>query len=232
MTRTLRELDNHQRGYKGALNRAEKALAEASAIRPTDTAVVDARQRLTAARQQTQINRKRRQAAAVVKDENWAAAKNIYKRVLAIDSTAGFALAGLEKAEARLELNRQFDHYLKNPERLYTAEPLANAEQLLATAGSAPANEPKLAKKIATLQQRVTDAGTPVTVTLQSDGETDISIYHVGQLGAFTYLQLELLPGTYTVVGTRYGFRDIRKQLSVQPGNEATDLFIRCEEVI
>jgi len=34
------------------------------------------------------------------------------------------------------------------------------------------------------------------------------------------------------VVGTRYGFRDIRKQLSVQPGNEATDLFIRCEEVI
>jgi hypothetical protein len=103
---------------------------------------------------------------------------------------------------------------------------------LLAAVSSAPASEPKLAKKIADLQRLVTLAGTPVAVNLLSDGETDISIYHVGQLGAFTRQLLELLPGTYTVVGSRVGYRDIRKQLSVTPGKQGISLTIRCEEMI
>jgi hypothetical protein len=232
MTRTLTALNQYKNGYKRGLNIAEKALAEAAALRPSDAAVIDAQQRITQIRQETRLNSLRRQAANLVRTENWQGASNVYKRVLAIDDSAGFALTGQEKAKARLELNQQFDHYLKKPERLYAEEPLANAELLLSGAGSAPANEPKLAKKIASLQQLVTNASTPVTVILQSDGETDISIYHVGQLGAFTNQQLELLPGNYTVVGTRYGYRDIRKELSVHPGKQDIDLFIRCEEVI
>ncbi|MEN8205831.1 MAG: hypothetical protein ABFS24_07440, partial [Pseudomonadota bacterium] len=208
------------------------ALKEASILRPSDAAVFDVRQRIAGARQESQLSRFQRSAESMVKSENWQGVSNLYKSALAIDASAGFALAGQEKADARLELNRQFDHYLKKPERLYAEEPLANAEQLLSGIGSAPADEPKLARKIATLQQLVADASTPVTVILQSDGETDISIYHIGQLGSFTYQQLELLPGTYTVVGTRYGYRDIHKQLSVQPGKQDTDLFIRCEEPI
>ena len=103
---------------------------------------------------------------------------------------------------------------------------------MLAAASSAPADEPKLAKKMTDLQRLVTLAGTPVAVSLLSDGETDIAIYHVGQLGAFTRQQLELLPGTYTVVGSRSGYRDVRKQLSVSPGMQGTSLTIRCEEMI
>jgi tetratricopeptide (TPR) repeat protein len=226
MTRALTALDN------GRLRDADKALAEASALRPSDAAVVDARQRLAQARQQARLNSLRRQALTLVQAENWQAASQVYKKVLAIDATAGFARNGLAKADARLELNRQFDHYLKQPERLYAAQPLANAGVLLAAASSAPADEPKLANKITDLQRRVTQAGTPVAVSLLSDGETDISIYHVGQLGAFTSHQLELLPGTYTVTGSRAGYRDIRKQLSVIPGKQATSLTIRCEEMI
>jgi hypothetical protein len=75
-------------------------------------------------------------------------------------------------------------------------------------------------------------ARTPVAVSLHSDGATEVSIYHVGQLGAFTSRQLELLPGTYTVVGTRSGYRDIRLQLSVSPGKQGMALTIRCEEPI
>jgi tetratricopeptide (TPR) repeat protein len=226
MTRALTALDN------GRLREADKALAEAGTLRPSDAAVTDARQRLSQARLQSRMGSLRRQAATLVRAENWQAAGNVYKRVLAIDATAGFARSGLEKANARLAVNRQFDHYLQQPERLFDTQPLANAETLLATIDSAPADEPKLAKKIADLQRLVTLAGTPVTVSLLSDGRTDISIYHVGQLGVFTRQQLELLPGTYTVVGSRAGYRDIRKQLSVLPGKQGTSLTIRCEEMI
>jgi tetratricopeptide (TPR) repeat protein len=226
MTRALTALDN------GRLSEAEKALADASALHPSDAAVTDARQRLAQARQQSRLNSLRQQATKQVQAENWQAASNVYRKVLAIDASAGFARSGLEKADARLELNRQFDHYLTKPERLYAAQPLANARALLAAASSAPADEPKLAKKMTDLQRLVTLAGTPVAVSLLSDGETDIAIYHVGQLGAFTRQQLELLPGTYTVVGSRSGYRDVRKQLSVSPGKQGTSLTIRCEEMI
>jgi tetratricopeptide (TPR) repeat protein len=226
MTRALTALDS------GRLSEAEKALAEASTLRPSDAAVTDARQRLAQARQQARLNHLRQQATSQLHTENWQAAADLYSKALDIDATAGFARSGLEKANARLEIHRQFDHYLTQPERLYAAQPLANAETLLAAISSAPASEPKLAKKIAELQRLVTLAGTPVAVNLLSDGETDISIYHVGQLGAFTRLLLELLPGTYTVVGSRVGYRDIRKQLSVTPGKQGISLTIRCEEMI
>jgi len=226
MTAALTALD------QGRFRVAARALAQAQALRPDEVAVRDAQQRLVQARQQSQLSGYRRQAAAHVKNENWQAAIALYKRALAIDSAAGFASSGLETATARLKINRQFDHYLLQPERLYAAEPLRNAVALLAAAGSAPAEEPKLANKIDRLQQQVDRAQTPIAITLSSDGETDISIYHVGQLGAFTEYQLELLPGSYTVVGTRYGYRDVHKRLLVSPGSQDAGLSIRCEEPI
>ena len=40
------------------------------------------------------------------------------------------------------------------------------------------------------------------------------------------------LPGRYTVVGTRNGFRDVRRELTIVPGREPPALVIRCEEQI
>lgn len=226
MTSTLSALD------KGQLGAAGKSLARASTLRPADPAVLDAQQRLAQARHRSRLGNLRRQAEKLARAEDWQAALDVYKKALAFDSAAGFARSGLEHAEKRLQLNGQFDHYLNSPERLYAAQPLSNAEALLSAARGVPADEPRLAHKIATLQRLVTDASTPVTVRVQSDGQTSISIYHVGQLGVFTTRELELLPGNYTVVGKRRGYRDVRRQLSVVPGRQRISLTIQCEEVI
>jgi tetratricopeptide (TPR) repeat protein len=216
----------------GNLGRAGDALAEAAAIRPNDPAVQDLQQRLAAARTQSAMTRFRKQAASLTRVENWKGAINVYNKALAEDPAASFARSGLEKAEARLAVNQQFDHYLKQPERLFAAEPLANAETLLQSVPAAPPEEPKLANKIARLQKLVDGANTPVAVTLSSDGETEVSIYHIGPIGRFTEQQLELLPGTYTVVGSRYGYRDVLKELKVIPGTSNKVLSIQCEDPI
>ena len=78
----------------------------------------------------------------------------------------------------------------------------------------------------------IAEAQTPSTVTLNSDGLTSVQIYHVGRLGQFTSQQLELRPGTYTVVGSRPGYRDVRKTLTVKSGAQQQILDIRCEEAI
>ena len=103
---------------------------------------------------------------------------------------------------------------------------------MLAAASAAPAAEPVLAGKVAALHDLVAQAGKPVAVTLDSDGATEVTIYHVAKLGQFTRHQLELLPGSYTVVGSRRGYRDVRQQVSVRPGSSGAAIQIICEEPI
>jgi hypothetical protein len=59
-----------------------------------------------------------------------------------------------------------------------------------------------------------------------------VTIYRVGTLGSFEQHSLELAPGTYTVVGTRPGYRDVRRQIDVVPGERVGPIEIRCEDKI
>ena len=71
-----------------------------------------------------------------------------------------------------------------------------------------------------------------MSVELRSDGLTEVVIYHVGNRGRFLQQRLELRPGTYTVVGSRAGYRDVRQQIVVKPGVAPPVVTIRCEETI
>jgi len=226
MSRAITALD------AGRLNDAGKALVEAEKLQPDAVAVNDAKQRLARARLQAQLSRLRREASRAVAAENWQAAFDLYTRVLTLDGSAGFAQHGKAQASQRLKLHAQFDHYLDKPERVYSPEPLANARSVLAAARAAPAEEPLLARKIAALQTLVAQASTPIPVQLRSDGETEVAIYHVGKLGRFLQHQLELLPGNYTVTGSRQGYRDVRKLMTIAPGSASVSQLIVCEEQI
>ena len=57
-------------------------------------------------------------------------------------------------------------------------------------------------------------------------------IYKVGKFGTFSTRELMLRPGTYTVVGARPGYRDIRKQIIVDGTRNAAAFVVRCEEPI
>jgi len=91
---------------------------------------------------------------------------------------------------------------------------------------------PVLYEQIVRLQRTIRIASTPVRVELVSDNLTDIVVHHVGHLGVFFSRSLELRPGTYTVVGTRRGYRDVRVLLTVKPEMPAEPLVVRCEEEI
>jgi hypothetical protein len=51
-------------------------------------------------------------------------------------------------------------------------------------------------------------------------------------LGRFSQQILDLRPGTYTVVGSRSGYRDVRRRLTVDPNRPPRPLDVRCEEKI
>ena len=216
----------------GRLAEAGTALDAAARLLPDDPALRNARQRLGSRRQQARLLELRRGAEARVKTEDWDAAAALYEKALAAEPGAAFAREGLVHARERIQLHGQLDHYLAEPARLFSAEPLANARRVLAAAGEAPAGEARLAQKIAALTRHVSQASAPVPITLRSDGETEVVIYRVGRLGRFQEQRVELKPGTYTVVGSRAGYRDVRQVFTLHPGAPPPALLIRCEEPI
>lgn len=226
MSRVLSALEAEQ------IDTAEAALRQAASLKPGSEVVRNTQQELAQTRQSLWLASQRQAVKKAESNEDWAVVVATYRKVLARVPQAAFARQGLVFAEDRERLHQQLDHYLDDPTRIYSEQPRANAEKLLESAANPPAAETRLADKVLRLQAMIIEATTPRTITLQSDGLTTVKIYHVGQLGQFTRHQLELRPGTYTVVGSRPGYRDVRQTLTVKPGPQQQALDIRCEEKV
>jgi len=72
----------------------------------------------------------------------------------------------------------------------------------------------------------------PVMLALESDNATEVAIQRVGFFGAFERREVTLKPGKYTVTGKRAGFRDVRREITVAPGQGEQTIVIRCLEPI
>jgi tetratricopeptide (TPR) repeat protein len=226
MSQALAALDAEE------IETAERALQQAARLKPNEEVVRDTRVQLAQTRQRLWLTSQRQSAATNEHNENWSNAVATYQEVLVRVPQAAFAHQGLAFAQDRERLHQQLDHYLGDPSRVFSDQPLANAKQLIMSAGTPPAGEPRLAAKIHQLELLIDEASTPLVITLNSDGLTNVQIYHVGRLGQFTSRQIELRPGIYTMVGSRPGYRDVRQMLTVKPGSGHQVLDIRCEETI
>jgi serine/threonine protein kinase len=164
--------------------------------------------------------------------ERWAEALKEYRAVSELDSTVAAAQEGIARVSPRAALNEQLELYLTQPERLFSQPVRAAARDALARAASIANPGPVLQKQMTTLKDWVVRADVPVPVALQSDNVTQVTIYRVGQLGTFAERSLELVPGSYTVVGTRPGYRDVRREINVRPGGAPEPVVIRCEDRI
>ncbi|MEM1152787.1 MAG: hypothetical protein AAGI44_01510 [Pseudomonadota bacterium] len=138
----------------------------------------------------------------------------------------------MERSRDRARLDKQFSAAIGDPSRL-SDQAVANAtEQMLKLARSITPKGPVLIQQIDELESLLQQANTPINVTINSDMETDVIVYKVAKLGKFNQRQLELRPGSYTAVGSRLGYRDVRVDFEVQHGVDNLPVTIRCTETI
>jgi hypothetical protein len=69
----------------------------------------------------------------------------------------------------------------------------------------------------------------PVHLSLVSDNVTEIEIPEIGSFGTFARREIDLKPGKYTVIGTRAGYREVRRDVTVAPGQDVQTINVRCE---
>jgi tetratricopeptide (TPR) repeat protein len=231
------QFTSEMNGLLAALDRQDFALAGRSLERLKKlgirSAQVDQAEALLAEKQQlAEVERLRTEAAAFEGREQWQQALERYERILLMAPDALFSVAGRDRAVRRAQLDRALVSAIDQPQRLQDHEQRSAARRLLTYAGQAEPRGPHLDSQIERLSALVKAAETPVSVTLESDNQTSVVIYHVGSFGAFFSHRLSLQPGTYTVVGSRPGYRDVRKEMTIAADGGTYRLDIRCEEPI
>ena len=108
---------------------------------------------------------------------------------------------------------------------------LGAAEAVLADATAIEPRGPVLETQIVELQKLLLWAKTPVAVTFTSDNQTDVTLLRVKRLGSFAASELTLRPGSYTALGVRNGYRDVRINFNVKPDSHP-EIDVRCLEAI
>jgi tetratricopeptide (TPR) repeat protein len=212
--------------------RAREAFERAGRLRPGAPEVADGLAQVERGLADRSIATHLATAQDAERAERWSQALAEYRKALEVDRNLLAARQGVERAEPRAMLDAELAAYIERPERLFSEQIRGAARATLQRARAVPSPGPVLAGQVESVQRLVAAAETPLRVALTSDNVTDVTIYRYGRLGSFERKDVELLPGRYTVVGVRAGFRDVRREITVLPGRESPAVVIRCEEPI
>jgi tetratricopeptide (TPR) repeat protein len=214
------------------LRQAQQSFLEAQRLKPDAHEVKDALLQVDSAIRLKKIENLQRKALAAEKTENWDHATAFYRQVLSIDGNIQFAVQGLERSQTRQQYSNHMQHLLNHASILTTDRGLKEAQQLLNEAEAHEAAGPLYRQQLSKLKESIHIYQTPVKLTITSDSATHVAVYKIGKLGVFQQKALSVRPGTYTIVGSRNGFKDVRYQLNVAPGADAVRINVVCREVI
>lgn len=211
---------------------AREAFERARSLRPDAPEAADGLVRVRGAETLARLTALRETARDHEKAERWQEAADAYRQALELDAAVAFAREGHARARARAELAQALDRHLAHPERLSSAEVREEATALIDRAREIESPGTRHRGQIDELSRLIREWSQPVTAELVSDAQTKVTVYRVGRLGAFQRRALELHPGTYTVVGHRDGYRDVRREWVIRPGETPEPLRVVCEEEI
>lgn len=217
---------------QGRLDSAQSAFAKALKLKPKSrearNGLEQARQRVVSAK----INALLKEAEVAEGREDWQGARAKYEAILGLDSQLANALEGKRRAGVRHEIHGKLEQILTRPSRLFDRavfdETVAFHNKLSAMAEPGPVLSEQLARLGALLSQ----ADTPVQVSLKSDSLTRVVLYKVGDLGYFISKELLLRPGNYVAVGQRDGYRDARVEFFVAPDQPPQPVVVQTREKI
>jgi hypothetical protein len=207
---------------------ARTRLLKAKSLKPESREVSEALFQVNQALRLARINQLQNDAQTAEQSQDWQRALKSYLAVLDIDKNLQFAVQGKRRALEQIRIAKRFQFFLGNPKVLESDKQLNNAVLLLNEAKEISPQGSKLTARINELEGLVAIAQTPVTVTIESDNLTQVAVYKVGKLGRFSLHKLKLRPGTYTVVGARDGYKDVRQKIVVKPGQQPLRVTIKC----
>jgi tetratricopeptide (TPR) repeat protein len=216
----------------GHLAQARTELEKARKMRPDNPDVAAALQRVADLGSGRSLADLEARASRLASEERWTEALALYDEALARDPSLQFAINGRAAVAPRAELGNRLQALIDRPERLAEDNVRVEAERLIARAKALTQQGPVIRSQVSRLELLLPTFNQPVMLALESDNATEVAIQRVGFFGAFERREVSLKPGKYTVTGKRSGFRDVRREITVAPGQGEQTIVIRCLEPI
>jgi tetratricopeptide (TPR) repeat protein len=216
----------------GRLDEAHEAFVKARALKPNGAEASEGLRRVSAALTARGFASMRQRAVGLEAQERWEEALRVYEDVLAADPSLAFAQEGKARTSSRADLSLRLQQLIDRPDRLSSASVKQDARALLDTALAQTPQGPVIRSQIARLEIALPNYDKPIRLSLVSDNSTQVVIPSIGSFGSFARRDIELRPGKYTVVGTRNGFRDVRREITIAPGQEAQTIRVTCSDPI
>jgi len=211
---------------------AETAFREALALKPQSPEANAALEQTVSQMTLSAINVHLDAAGEFVSQEQWQQALNEYDAALKIDPNLASAREQRSDANSRNNLDNYLETVNQDPLRLAENSVYQQAVGIYNEAVKIPGDWPRLDGQLRTLRNFLERANEPVTVRLQSDGQTNVTVYKVGELGQFMSQTLDLTPGSYVAVGVREGYRDVREEFTVGFDGQGPVVTVQCQEEI
>jgi tetratricopeptide (TPR) repeat protein len=217
---------------RGDLASARSHLERARELQPNSPEIADGLRQLRQAETSRTITSRRRRAEDAERAEKWDEAAAHYQAILNAQGNLAFAEEGLSRSRDLSRISEGIDALLADPRQLFRPDTLEGARKLMADGQRVAEGKPELAGQVRNLGIAIRLASTPIPVEFRSDRETEVVIRKVGTLGNFDRLEVPLKPGRYVVIGRRNGFRDVRREISVNPGAQPPVVDVRCTDEI
>lgn len=222
--------DAHQALASNEFDRARAKFTEVLGREPENTAAKTGIQQTEQSRLIYNIQTLRTEAEQAEQELDFIRALEIYEQILAIDSSLSFAVDGRKRVYEVINATRQMQAILGDPDSLSSDEQFQNAQQVLEVAEKYEGHSKQYDEILEDFSDLVKYATEPVKVTVLSDSLTEVLLIKHGPLGNFESTELHLRPGRYELVGSRDGWRDIRRTIVVKPSMEPIE--ISCVEQI
>jgi tetratricopeptide (TPR) repeat protein len=216
----------------GRLDEARAAFRRARSLRANGAEALEGLRRVDAASGEHGFAAMRARAEGLEAQERWDEALQVYNSVLRQDRSLVFAQEGKARVAAHMQLEDSLQELIDRPDRLSSPQVRDEAVALLQSAQEQPSPSPSLRLQMARLSTMLPEFDKPVHLSLLSDSLTQVAIPGVGVFGSFSSRDIELKPGHYTVIGTRDGYRDVRREITVSPGGESQTVNVSCSEPI
>ena len=215
----------------GRLTEAQADFQQALGFRPRGKEATEGLQRVTLAMEAGRIASLRQQAASLESQERWSQAVAVYDTALQVDPALAFAKQGKAQDEKRAQLSYSLQQIINHPDRLDFPAVRDEAVTLLQEAREQTTG-PVLQSQVERITRLMPELDRPVQLNMISDSATEVSIPGIGVFGSFGRREIRLKPGTYTVIGTRDGYRPAQLEFTVEPGQQSVTITVTCTEVL
>jgi serine/threonine protein kinase/tetratricopeptide (TPR) repeat protein len=216
----------------GKLTEAQTDFKQALQFRPHGTEATEGLQRVGAAMQAGRVAALRQQAASLEEQEHWRQAAAVYATLSNENPSLTFARQDEARDQARAQLTESLQAIIDHPDELTSPSVRDEAVALLQEAREETHTGPVLQAQVERVAQLLPLLDRPVRLNLVSDNATQVTIPSIGVFGTFGRREIQLKPGTYTVIGTRDGYRAVHQEFTVEPGQQSETITVSCSEPI